>query len=72
MAQVAGGEVSGEAIKVGDAAPGLKAQEGAAGFVGGPDAVGLSLVTANGKIGLLVFVQEHYALYLAVLQHECV
>ena len=70
MVQVAGGEVSGEANGVGYAAPGFEADEGAAGFMRGPEAVGLGLVAAHGEVGLFVFVQKHYALYLAMFQHE--
>lgn len=70
MIQVAGGEVSGEANEVGNAAPRFETDEGAAGLVRGPEAVGLGLVAAHGEVRLFVFVQKHYTLYLSVFQHE--
>ena len=57
MIQVALGDVAGEAAEVGDATPGLQADEGAAGFVWGPDAVSFGLVTADGEVWPLLLVQ---------------
>ena len=70
MIQIALGDVAGEADGVGDAAPGFEADEGAAGFVGGPEAVGFGLVAADGDIGALVFVEERHAFDRAMLEHE--
>ena len=54
--QVAVLQLSVKAHQVRDAAPGLQADEGATGFVWGPDAVGLGLVAAHAEVGLLVLV----------------
>ena len=70
VVQVAGGEVAGEADEVGDAAPGLEADEGAAGLIGGPEAEGFGLVAADRDVGALVLVEQRHALHGAVLQHE--
>ena len=70
MVKVALRQFAVEAHQVRDAAPGLKAHKGAAGFVGGPDAVCFGLVTAHFEVRLLVLVQEHYALHRAVFQHK--
>ena len=72
MVQVAGGEVSGEADGVGYAAPGFQADEGTAGLVRGPEAVGLGLVATHREVGLFVFVQKHHALHLPVFQHKSI
>lgn len=70
MVQVALGNVAGEADDVGDAAPGFEADEGAAGFVGGPEAVGFGLVAADRHVRALVFVEERHAFDRAMLEHE--
>jgi len=57
MIQIALGDVAGEADGVGDAAPGFEADEGAAGFVGGPEAIRLCLVAADRHVGALILVQ---------------
>ena len=70
MIQLALGDIAGEAYGVGDAVPGLDADEGAAGLLGGPEAVGLGTGAVDGEDLVKVFVQEGYAGYLTVLYQD--
>ena len=66
------GDVAAEARRVGDAAPGLEADEGAAGLGRGPKAEGLGLGTADGKDGPAGFVDQGGRCDLRSLDEECV
>lgn len=72
MIQLALGDIAGEAYGVGDAVPGLDADEGAAGLLGGPETVGLGAGAVNGEDLVQVLVQQGYADNLTVFYQNSV
>ena len=70
MIQLTLGDFASEAHGVGDAVPGLDADKGAAGLLGGPEAVGLGAGAVDGEDLVQVLVQKGHGGNLAVLNED--